>query len=139
MGAEWRRTYTKVKFAAGEARFDVTMDMVGDRPLSECRSVLTPTGTYLACSGGGGNWVGPMFRVLAGLISFAFTSRKFKMFVMSPKHEDLVFLTELVEAGKARPVIENSYPFSLLAKALRQVGEGHSRGQTVVSVVPGKR
>ncbi len=58
---------------------------------------------------------------------------------MTPKQQDLVFLKELVEAGKARPVIENTFPLNLIAQALKQVGEGHSRGQTVLSVVTAQR
>lgn len=134
LGADEVFDYTSEDFAKGAARFDVMMDMVGNRSLSECRSVLTPTGVYVACSGGGGDWVGPLFRIVGGLLSFAFGSRKFKTFVMTPKHEDLVFLKELVEAGKAKPIIERSYPLSEVAEALRHVGEGHARGQSVVRI-----
>ena len=134
LGADEVLDYAKDDFVKGGARFDVMMDLVGNRPLSECRSVLTPTGTYIPCSGGGGKWVGPMFRILGGLIGSLFSRQKFKTYVMVPNHDDLVFLKDLVEAGKAKPVIERSYPFRELGRALEHVGEGHARGQIVTRI-----
>jgi NADPH:quinone reductase-like Zn-dependent oxidoreductase len=83
---------------------------------------------------GGGDWVGPFVRILGGLISSLFTSRKFKTFVMTPNRDDLLFLKELVEAGKARPVIERSYALREVAEALRHVGEGRAQGQIVIRI-----
>lgn len=134
LGADEVLDYTKTDFAGGGARFDVMMDLVGNRPLSECRGVLKAGGIYLPCSGGGGDWVGPMMRILWGLLSSLFTSKKVKTFVMAPKRADLLFLKELVEAGKAKPVIERSYPLNEVVEALKHVGEGHARGQIVIRV-----
>jgi NADPH:quinone reductase-like Zn-dependent oxidoreductase len=53
---------------------------------------------------------------------------------MTPDQKDLVALKELVEAGKAKPVIERRHPLSEVAEALRHVGEGHAQGQTVVRI-----
>jgi NADPH:quinone reductase-like Zn-dependent oxidoreductase len=134
LGADEVVDYTKKDFVAGGPRFDVMLDLVGNRSLSDCRSVLTPKGVYVPCSGGGGDWVGPFIRVLGGILSSPFTSRRFKMFVATPNRDDLLFLKELVEAGKARPVIERSYALSEVAEALRHVGEGHAQGQTVIRI-----
>jgi NADPH:quinone reductase-like Zn-dependent oxidoreductase len=134
LGADEVLDYTRQDFLAGGARFDVMLDLVGNRSLSDCRSVLTPRGAYVPCSGGGGDWVGPFVRIVGGLVSSLFTSRKFKTFVMTPKRDDLLLLKELVEAGKARPVIESNYALSEVGEALRHVGEGHARGQTVIRI-----
>jgi NADPH:quinone reductase-like Zn-dependent oxidoreductase len=134
LGADEVLDYTRQDFATGGARFDVLFDLAGNRSLSDCRSVLTPKGVYLPCSGGGGDWVGPFVRVLRGLVSFLFTSQKFKLFVMAPNRNDLLFLKELVEAGKARPVIERTYALSEVGEALKHVGEGHAQGQTVIRI-----
>jgi NADPH:quinone reductase-like Zn-dependent oxidoreductase len=134
LGADDVIDYTKEDLVKGGARFDLMMDMVGDRSLSDCQSVLLPKGTYVACSSGGGDWVGPIFRLAAMLVASLFTSRKLKTFVMSPKQKDLLFLKELVEAGKARPVIERQYALSEIAAALTHVGEGHAQGQIVIRI-----
>jgi len=126
--------YTREDFAAGGARFDVMLDAVGNRPLSECVRVLRPRGRYVSCSGAGGDWVGPMFRLAAVLVRSLFSSRKFKAFLASPNQQDLVFLKELVEAGNAKPVIERRRALAEAADALRHVGEGHAQGQTVIRI-----
>ena len=51
-----------------------------------------------------------------------------------PNQKDLVFLKELLEAGKIVPVIDRRYPLSETAEALRYLGEGHARGKVVISV-----
>ena len=48
--------------------------------------------------------------------------------------KDLVFLKELLEAGKVVPVIDRRYPLSEAAEALRYLGEGHARGKIVIAM-----
>jgi NADPH:quinone reductase-like Zn-dependent oxidoreductase len=134
LGADEVIDYGAQDFVAGGARFDVMLDLVGNRSLAECRAVLKPGGAHVACSGGEGDWVGPLGRALGGLLASMFTSRKFKMFVMTPKRDDLLFLKELVETGKAKPVIERSYALGEVGEALTRVGAGHARGQIVIRV-----
>ncbi len=134
LGADAVIDYTKEDFTKSGVHFDIMLDMVGSRSLSDCRSVLTPQGVYVACAAGNGDWVGPLFRIVGGLFSFLFTSQKFKMFVMSPNQSDLLFLKGLVEAGKAKPIIERCYPLPEVADALHHVGKGHSQGQIVIQI-----
>jgi len=134
LGADHVLDYSREDFVGGGARFDLMLDMVGNRSLAECRRVLVPGGTYVACSDRGGDWLGPLPRLAAMLLSMPFTNRKLRTFVMAPRQENLLFLKELVESGRAKPVIERRYPLAQVAEALRHVGEGHTRGQTVVTV-----
>ena len=134
LGADEVVDYTQQDFVAGGARFDLMLDTVGNRSLSDCQSVLLPKGTYVSCSGGGGDWVGPLFWIAGVLLTSLFTRRKLTTFITNPNREDLLFLKELVEAGKARPIIERRYALSEVADALRHVGEGHAQGQTVIQI-----
>jgi NADPH:quinone reductase-like Zn-dependent oxidoreductase len=134
LGADEVVDYTTHDFTTGGARFDVMLDLVDNRSLSDCRSVLKRNGVYVPCSGGGGDWVGPLLRIVGGLLVFLFTSQRYKMFVMTPNRDDLVVLNELVEAGKARPVIERCYALTEVAEALTRVGEQHAQGQTVLHI-----
>jgi len=74
LGADEVLDYTRQDFVAGGARFEVMLDLVGDHSLSDWRSVLTPTGAYVPCSGGGGDWVGPLLRIVGGLLSSLFST-----------------------------------------------------------------
>lgn len=134
LGADHVIDYSHGDFVEGATRFDLVFDTVGNRSMSDCRSVLTPKGTYVSCAGGGSGmrWLS---RIAVGLITQVITRQRHPFFVVKPNQEDLLVLKELIEAGKARPVIERSYMLSEVATALRQVGEGRGKGQTVIRVV----
>lgn len=133
LGADVVVDYTKDDFAASEARFDLVFDTVGKRALSALRKVLGPKGTFVSCSGGGSSW-----RWLLGLAKMSltslFTGQKLKAFVSSPNRADLLSLAELVEAGKAKPVMGRRFELSQVPDALRHVGEGHAQGQVVIRI-----
>lgn len=134
LGADEVIDYTKHDFVQGGARFDLMLDLIGSRTLKACRSVLMPTGAYVPCAGGEGDWVGPFVRIIGGLITSLFTSRKFKTFIVAPNQADLLVLKEIIEAGRAKPIIERRYALGQAVDALRHVGEGHAQGQTVIQV-----
>jgi NADPH:quinone reductase-like Zn-dependent oxidoreductase len=48
--------------------------------------------------------------------------------------KDLLFIIELIHAGKVKPIIDKRYPLSETAEALRYLEEGHARGKVVVTV-----
>jgi NADPH:quinone reductase-like Zn-dependent oxidoreductase len=56
-----------------------------------------------------------------------------------PSQDDLVSITELVEAGKVKPVIDRRYALSEAAEALRYLGEGHARGKIVITMENGRQ
>lgn len=133
LGADEVIDYTQQSFVDGGRRFDVMLDMIGNRSLSDCRSVLAPKGAYVSCSGGTSTtrW---LFRMAGVLLASSFTSQKLTTFLASPNQKDLLFLKELVEAGKAKPVIERRYELSEVAQALQHVGQRHAQGQTVIGI-----
>ncbi len=134
LGADEVIDYTRSDFAEGGARYDVLIDMVGNRALSDCKRVLNAGGRYVPCSVGGGDCLGPIVRIIGGLLVFLFSGRRFKMFVQSIDATDLVVMRELIEAGKIRPVVERTWSFAEASAALQHVGAGHSRGVNVVRI-----
>lgn len=134
LGADHVIDYTKEDFVSGGARFDVVMDAAGNRSLSDYKRALLPRGTYVACAGGNGDWAGPALRMVAMLVLSLFSRQKLKPLLTTTGQKDLLFLTDLVEARKARPVIERRYPLNEVSAALQHVGEGHTRGQIVIQI-----
>jgi len=60
-------------------------------------------------------------------------SKKMGGLVAKVDQKDLVFIKELLESGKIRPVIDRRYPLSEVPEALRYLGEGHAQGKVVIS------
>jgi hypothetical protein len=100
LGANEVVDYTKQDFVERGGTLRPDAGPGRQRALSDCQSVLLPKGTYVACSGGGGDWFGPLFRIAGVLLASLFTSQKLTTFVVSPDQKDLLFLKELVEAGR---------------------------------------
>ena len=63
-----------------------------------------------------------------------FGRQKFVSFMANINPEDLLFVKELVEAGKVKPVIDRTYALSETADAVRYLAEGHARGKIVITV-----
>jgi NADPH:quinone reductase-like Zn-dependent oxidoreductase len=135
LGADEVIDYTKVDLVDGGPRFDVVFDTVGNRPLSVYRRVLVPDGTFVSCSGGDSGFAWMLRLATMGLMSLA-TRQSFKGLFTSPNARDLLYLRDLVEARSIKPVIERRFPLCETAEALRHVGGGHSRGQTVIRIHP---
>ena len=134
IGADHVIDYTGEDFTKQGQRYDFILDNVGNRSLSDLRLALT---TY---SGGFDNrWFASGGRVVSAIVLSRFVSQTLRTFVMSPKLENLVVLSELIEAGKVTPVIDRTYPLSETAAAVRYVGEGHARGKVVISLFGGVR
>lgn len=133
LGADDVVDYTQADFADTAQRYDLILDNVGNRPLATMRRLLTDSGTYVMVSGPKGRWLGPVPRMLRGMVTFLLSKRTFGWFVARADRDDLVFLGELLETGQVTPVIERTYPFAELPAALAHLGEGHSRGKSVVS------
>jgi len=109
LGADRVIDYTQQDFTEGDETYDVVFDAVGKLAPSRAKKALKTDGVYLnvikdSSSGGGG----------------------------SP--EDLAILTDLIEAGKLRAVIDRRYPLEQIVEAHRYVEKGHKKGHVVVLV-----
>jgi len=135
IGADQVIDYTKEDFTQGAQRYDLILDNVSNHSLSELRGALTPTGTLVPNGGRfDKRWLASGGRVISAHVIFRFVSQSLRTFVISTKHEDLVVLKDLIEAGKVTPVIDRTYPLSETAQALGHVGRGHARGKTAITV-----
>src|SRR6184192_244819 len=138
IGADHIIDYTKADFTRTGQRYDFILDNVANHSLANTRRVLAPTGKLQSNNGtSGGPWFGTLGTVIKTKVSFAFVSQALATFIVSPKQENLVVLTELIESGKVTPVIDRTYPLSETRQAIDHVGGGHARGKVVVVVSNG--
>ena len=136
LGADHVIDYTREDFTSSGRRYDLILDNVGNRSLSQLRGALSREGMLIPNSNrGGGRWFGAFLgRAVKSLVLSPFVSQRLRPFGDTAKREDLVALTELIEAGKVTPVIEATYPLHETPAALRHYGQGHTRGKIVIDL-----
>ena len=131
IGADHVIDYTKENFTESGKQYDLIFAANGYHSLSAYKRALAPKGMYIMAGG-------TMAQIFQAMLFGSLMSEKGgkKMGGVSAKRsqKDLVFLKELVEAGKVVPVIDRRYPLSEAAEALRYLGEGHARGKVVIIV-----
>jgi NADPH:quinone reductase-like Zn-dependent oxidoreductase len=133
IGAAHVVDYTKDDFAEGGRCYDVMIDNVGNRSLSDCRRVLAREGVYVVVSGPKeGRVLGPIPRFFATYIYFKFVSQKVASYTAVVTREQLLRVRELLESGRVVPVIERTYDLSDVPEAMRYLGTGHARGKLVI-------
>ncbi len=137
IGADHVIDYTKEDFTRSGQRYDLILDNVVNRSLSECRGVLNPNGIYVMIGGGGvddDQWMGPLVRPIKALLMSRFVKQKMTVMLAEVNNKDLTFLADLIQAGKVKPVIDRTYTLSQLPDAIRYLEEGHARGKVVITV-----
>ena len=130
LGADKSIDYTKEDFTQSGETYDIIFDtVVGKTSFSACRNSLKENGIYLAVAGG-------LKEAVQMLWTSVFGSKKviFGGGMASERKEYLLFLNELFEAGKIKPVIDISFPLEQIAEAHRYVDEGHKKGNVVIYV-----
>ena len=137
LGADRVIDYTKEDFTKSGERYDVVLDNVANRSLSECRRVLTPKGKYVLIGGGGANeqgLIGPFARIINTTVQSPFVSQQMGMMMADLNHNDLAILGDMMQSAKVKPVIDRTYKLSDLPEAIRYLEEGHARGKVVITV-----
>ncbi len=129
IGADHVFDYTQEDFTKSGQRYDLILDNVGNHSFADCRRALTRQGTLVPNTGHAG-----MGYVIKAYVLSAFLRQQKSPFLSVPNHQDLVVLTELIEAGKVTPVIDRTYPLSEALEAFRYLDEGHAQGKVVITV-----
>jgi NADPH:quinone reductase-like Zn-dependent oxidoreductase len=123
LGADMVIDYTKEDFTGSGQVYDVIFDTVRKTSFWRCRGSLKPGGVFITV-----DW--PLLTALWASIT---GSRKV-VFGIAKRIEDLVFLRELIEAGKLKSVIDRRYPLEQTAEAHRYVEQGHKKGNVIITV-----
>jgi NADPH:quinone reductase-like Zn-dependent oxidoreductase len=128
LGADKVIDYTKEDFTKNNETYDVIFDAVGKSSYSRCKSSLSKNGIYLDTL--------PRISTLFQMLWTSFIgSQKVKMEGAPAKIENLLFLKELIEAGKLITVIDRCYPLEQIVEAFNYVEGGHKKGNVVITVI----
>jgi NADPH:quinone reductase-like Zn-dependent oxidoreductase len=134
-GADHVLDYTRDDVTSGEQRYDVVLDIGGNRPIRRLRRALTDRGTLVVVGGEtGGRWLGGTERLLGLLLLKPFVRQALRNFVASDKAADLQALTALIESGQVTPVVDRTFPLDEAATAVQYMHEGRARGKVVLDV-----
>ena len=128
LGADKVVDYTRQDITQSGETYDVILDMVpGKSAFGRYQALLKPHGLYLAGAG--------ELKAFAQMAWTSLLGGKKVIAAMAPdRREDLVFLNELLEAGKIKPVIDRRYPLEQTADAHRYADTGHKRGSVVIAI-----
>jgi len=130
LGADKVIDYTKDDFTKVSERetYDIILDTIGKTAVGKTAKLLKKEGFYLFTTFG----LPKLIRILL----LKMTSRRKTFFgLLEERTEDLIFLKELIEAGKLKSVIDRRYPMEQTAEAHRYVETGQKKGQVVITVV----
>jgi 2-desacetyl-2-hydroxyethyl bacteriochlorophyllide A dehydrogenase len=127
IGADHVIDYTKVDYTKNGESYDLIIDVVGRSSVSRRIRLLKPDGYYFLAYAG-------LFHILLGIWISMTSNKKLKVESASQKKEDLVFLKDLIEAGKIKPIIDRSYPLEQIPEAHRYVESGGKKGNVVINV-----
>jgi len=127
IGADHVIDYTQEDFTQDEQCYDLILDIVANRSILDYTRALRSKGSYVAVAfKASAMFLGPLISMTTG--------KKVRQLSHKPKVEDLIFMKELIEAGKVVPVIDRRYPLSEVAEAVRYFGEGNPSGKVVITV-----
>ncbi|MBZ0281124.1 MAG: NAD(P)-dependent alcohol dehydrogenase [Anaerolineae bacterium] len=131
IGADHVIDYTRENFTKRPERYDLIIAANGYHPLLAYRRVLNRNGTYVMI---GGSMTQIFQAMLLGPLVSMMGSKKMGNLMAKSSKQDLVFLKDLLEAGKIKPIIDRCYPLNDTPEALRYLGEVHARGKVVIAV-----
>ena len=126
LGADKVIDYTKEDFTKSGQTYDIIFDTVSKTSFSRCKNSLKQRGIYLTV-----DW--PLLQVRALWTSMV-GSKKLIFGMAGQNPEDLIFLKELIEAGKIKTVIDRTYSLEQTAEAHRYVEQGHKKGNVIITV-----
>jgi NADPH:quinone reductase-like Zn-dependent oxidoreductase len=135
IGADHVIDYTREDFSRNGQKYDLIYDAIGNRSVFTYRRALNPQGI---CVIAGFTSMPRLFEhlFLAKLVSKLGDRQVRFMGISKANQEDLLFMKELLEAGKVVPVIDRCYSLNEVPEAIGYIGQKHARGKVIISLIP---
>jgi NADPH:quinone reductase-like Zn-dependent oxidoreductase len=135
LGADAVLDYTREDVVDGRRRYDVVLDIAGNRPLRQLRRALTTHGRLVIVGGEtGGRWLDGLDRQLRAVLLSPFVSQRLGFFVNKENAADLAALRELIEAGAVTPAVDGTVPLDQVPAAIRRLIDGQVTGKLAVTI-----
>lgn len=106
IGADKVIDYTKEDFTKSNEKYDIVYDAVMKSTKSKCKNILKENGVFLNNSQ-----------------------------LQKTEEKDLLFLKDLIESGKMKPVIDRIYSMEQIVEAHEYVDKGHKKGNVVITII----
>ncbi|MEO8106317.1 MAG: NAD(P)-dependent alcohol dehydrogenase [Actinomycetes bacterium] len=139
VGADAVIDYRATDFTATGDRYDVIIDIPGNKSLSEVRRALTPEGTYVFVGhdqygARGHSVIGSIGRFAHMFVMTPFVPQFKRPGRISPRSERLTKLAEMCEAGDITPLVDCTYPLANIHEALRHLEDGTAIGKIMLTM-----
>ena len=133
IGADDVIDYTREDFSKRPEKYDLIVDVGGDRSVGAMRRALAPGGRMIMPGAGRGR-LGVLGRIVGGFVRTRLGQPVKFFYAGGPYLEQLATLRDLIEAGKVRPLIDRTYPFGDIPAAIAYVATERARGKVVISI-----
>lgn len=138
IGADRVIDYTKEDFFTGLDKYDAVVQTAGNYTLKQLRTALESDGTLVQAGDSPGVkpvfGMGIIFGMLRTLAISKFSKQNIPAFLARRSKSDLIALSDLIESGKVRPIIDRRYPMAQVAQAVTYLEAGHARGKVVITL-----
>src|SRR5215210_6457990 len=136
LGADRVIDYTQADITDGDERYNLILDIGGNRPVSRLRRVLTRDGTLVLVGGEeGGRWTGGIHRQLGAMIVSLFVRQRLVTFIAKANTDDLDTLRGLIEAGSLTPALDKVIALEQVPDAIHDLSAGRVRGKVVIATM----
>lgn len=125
IGADKVIDYKKEDFTQSKEMYDLIFDAVAKSSFSDCKPILKPNGRYVTTA------FSPGLSLKAKMVR---GDKKMIPILAKPTKNDLIFLKDLLEAGKLKPIIDRRYSLEQVPDAIRYLEEGHVKGKLIINV-----
>jgi NADPH:quinone reductase-like Zn-dependent oxidoreductase len=134
IGADHVIDYTRDDPVDGRERYDVILDIAGNRALSKLRRALASRGTLVIVGGeDAGNWLGVRRQLRAAALS-PFLRQKLSTFISQQRQQDLQELRGLLESGTITAVVDRTFPLDEVPEAIRYLRDRRPGGKVVITI-----
>jgi NADPH:quinone reductase-like Zn-dependent oxidoreductase len=135
LGADQVLDYTQTDVTNNGQHYDLILAVNGYHSIFAYKRALRPTGRFILAGASHAHIYESLLQViLLGPMLSKKGGQNMRFFLANPTQQDLVFVKELLEAGKIVPVVERQYPLREAAEALRYLETGHASGKVVITV-----
>ena len=118
--------YTKENVTKREVKYDIFFDTVANQSYSKVKPILNKDGRYVTTL--------PSMGVILNSITGLFSSKKAKMINAKSNPKDLKLITDMIENGKVKPIIDKIYSLDDIREAHRHSETGRVVGKLAISI-----